>query len=88
MAIVRVRELVGAFDKCADATEANHIAKECVHFLQNSNKQSLEGFHANLCASMCRVACAVESEQCGYLLQAAGENNELNIIVENITTCP
>ena len=88
MAIVKVRELVCAFEKCANTTEANRIATECAQFLQNSDTQSFEGFHAKLCASMCRVACVAEGQQCGALLQAAGEDKELSVIVENISTCP
>ncbi|KAL5473030.1 hypothetical protein EMCRGX_G027470 [Ephydatia muelleri] len=88
MAIVRTRELVCAFEKCTNAEEANHVAEECTNFLQNLDKKSMEAFHGRLCATMCRIIYAAEGQPCGHLLRVAGEEKELNVIVENISACP
>lgn len=89
MAIVRARELVCAFEKCTSAEEANHVAEECTKFLQNLDKKPMEAFHGKLCASMCRVLVyTAEGQPCGHLLKVAGEENELSVIVENISACP
>lgn len=88
MSIVKVRELVRAFEKCTNADETNRVAADSTQFLQSLDKQSVGGFHTKLCASMCRVVYAADGQPCDHLLRSAGEENELSVIVENILTCP